>query len=398
MGWLRQFVESTRGESGAHERRRFTLGGRTCSAPDDHADPGSAPDYGPGPACSAPDDNAGPGSVPDDDAGRAGSAPDHGSGCHTGSDEPQRAPARRRRWGRGQLRRSQRRRRQPMSPMRTFTSTPGPIDPASVARRGPRPGGQRRSAWKLLATRMPATASPTMRVAIATAKLAGAALIVATGLIHLHLWAAGYRNIPTIGALFLAQAVLAGVFAIALVAIRSLGSALLSAAFLAATAGGLVVSATTGLFGFRDGLDAPWAGTSLVVEGIGFVVLTLVSVALAWSARPLYESAPVATVALSRPTSPQLLNPHLARLLVDTRHRQHLTEAGVTRRLRELRGRRRNLGATRTGIQLAGAESHRSEGDEFHRSTSSYRVELMDREPGQEVPTWERSQCNHRTD
>jgi hypothetical protein len=187
-----------------------------------------------------------------------------------------------------------------MSPMLTITSTPSPIDRASVARGRKRLGGQRRSVWKLLATRMPATASLTMRVAIATAILAGATLIIATGLIHLHLWAAGYRSIPTIGALFLAQAVLAGVFAIALVAIRSVGSAALGAAFLAVTAGGLFVSATTGLFGFRDGLDAPWAGISLVIEGIGFVLLTLVSVALAWSARPLSESAPVATVALSR--------------------------------------------------------------------------------------------------
>jgi hypothetical protein len=95
--------------------------------------------------------------------------------------------------------------------------------------------------------------------------------------------------------------------------------------------------------------------------------------------------------------SPELLNPYLARLLVDARHRQHLTEAGVTGRLRELRGRRCPSGAARTGIQLAGAESHRWDGDEFHPSPSSYWVELLDQEPGQEVPTWERSERNHRT-
>ena len=110
------------------------------------------------------------------------------------------------------------------------------------------------------------------------------------GAIHLHLWASGYRNIPTIGPLFLAQTIAAALVAVVLAATRRLVTAVLGALFLVATAGGLFVSATVGLFGFRDGLDAPWAGASLVIEGAGIAVLTVTSVALAWSARSRYSA------------------------------------------------------------------------------------------------------------
>jgi hypothetical protein len=139
--------------------------------------------------------------------------------------------------------------------------------------------------WMFLTRPIPATASLTVRMALTTAMLGGAALIGVSGLIHLHLWAAGYRNIPTIGPLFLAQAVVALAVAIVLVATRRLVSAVVGAVFLAATAGGLFLSATVGIFGFHDGLDAPWAGASLLVEGIGVGVLTFAILALAL-ARP----------------------------------------------------------------------------------------------------------------
>ena len=128
------------------------------------------------------------------------------------------------------------------------------------------------------------------RVVVTAAMVAGAVLVVATALIHLHLWAAGYRHIPTIGPLFLAQSIAGVVVAIGIAATRRLGSALAGAAFQLATAGGLLLSATVGIFGFHDGLDAPWAGTSLVVEGTGAAVLLATATVLAvvgrdqWSA------------------------------------------------------------------------------------------------------------------
>ncbi len=141
-----------------------------------------------------------------------------------------------------------------------------------------------------------------MRVVVTTAMVTGAALTAATGLIHLHLWASGYRNIPTIGPLFLGQGIVALLAAGALAATRWLVSAFLGAAFLAATAGGLFVSATVGLFGFHDGLDAPWAGVSLLVEGIGVAVLTVTGLFLAWSARPSRRLDPRSSSARSAST------------------------------------------------------------------------------------------------
>ena len=48
----------------------------------------------------------------------------------------------------------------------------------------------------------------------------GAGLIVVSSVIHLHLWAAGYKNIRTIGPLFLVQGVFGIVLAVAVAVIR----------------------------------------------------------------------------------------------------------------------------------------------------------------------------------
>jgi hypothetical protein len=42
---------------------------------------------------------------------------------------------------------------------------------------------------------------------------------------------------------------------------------------MAASAGGLLLSATVGFLGIHDGLGVPWAATSLTVELIGVVLL-----------------------------------------------------------------------------------------------------------------------------
>ena len=101
----------------------------------------------------------------------------------------------------------------------------------------------------------------------------GALFVAASAGIHLHLWLAGYRNIPTIGPLFVGQAVAGFLLAAALAWTRRAIVAILSALFLVATIGGLLTSVWFGLFGFRDGFDAPYAGLSLFVESSGAVVL-----------------------------------------------------------------------------------------------------------------------------
>jgi hypothetical protein len=108
----------------------------------------------------------------------------------------------------------------------------------------------------------------------------GAALVATTGAIHLHLWATGYRDIATIGPLFLFQGVAGAVLAVVLVASRRLLMVVAAAGFLVATIGGLLLSVYVGLFGFQDTLAAPFAGLSLAVESAGTVVLAAVAIAL----------------------------------------------------------------------------------------------------------------------
>jgi predicted lipoprotein with Yx(FWY)xxD motif len=82
--------------------------------------------------------------------------------------------------------------------------------------------------------------------------IAGAALLVASGAIHLDLYVTGYRTIPTIGPLFLLQVIAAFVLA---AAIPLTGSALVAAAgalFAVSTLGGYLLSLWVGLFGFTE--------------------------------------------------------------------------------------------------------------------------------------------------
>jgi hypothetical protein len=100
-------------------------------------------------------------------------------------------------------------------------------------------------------------------------------LILASAIIHLHLWLAGYRHISVahIGVLFLLQSIGGFVLAPLIVAARRLGTVLLGVGYMATTAAGLLISATVGFFGFQDALSVPWATPSLVVELAGLVVL-----------------------------------------------------------------------------------------------------------------------------
>ena len=105
--------------------------------------------------------------------------------------------------------------------------------------------------------------------------VAGAALMIASSLIHLHLWASGYKNIHTIGPLFLVQGIAGIVLAVAVALIRRVFMAVLGALFAAGTLAGLLVSAHFGIFGYRETMTAPWATTSLIVEAAAAGVLLI---------------------------------------------------------------------------------------------------------------------------
>jgi hypothetical protein len=111
------------------------------------------------------------------------------------------------------------------------------------------------------------------RRAFVLSLVVGAGLVATSAGIHRHLWAAGYRNLPTIGALFLLQAVAGFALAGTLLILRRFLVVLAAAAYMASTIAGFLISWQVGLFGFKDTFSAPLAKVSLVVETVGLVVL-----------------------------------------------------------------------------------------------------------------------------
>jgi hypothetical protein len=122
--------------------------------------------------------------------------------------------------------------------------------------------------------------SAARRTAITLGLVVGSALLASSGVIHLQLWAMGYRTIATIGPLFLLQGIAGVLLAVVLLLWRRLLVVVAGAGFMVATIGGLLVSVYFGLFGFMDTLGAPYAGLSVVLESVGAVVLGVVGTAL----------------------------------------------------------------------------------------------------------------------
>lgn len=104
---------------------------------------------------------------------------------------------------------------------------------------------------------------------------AGTVALAWSGVIHLRLWSDGYDSIAWIGPLFLAQGVVSLVIALALALFRRLVLMAAGAVTLAATAGGLLLSAYAGLFGYTESLAVPYATESLYVEFAGAAALVL---------------------------------------------------------------------------------------------------------------------------
>ena len=127
---------------------------------------------------------------------------------------------------------------------------PAPGDPG-------RPDGFPRRVLRLLGWGPAHVRSPAARWAVNILALAGAVLIIASAVIHLRLWAQGYRGISVIGPLFLAQGVVSIPFAVAIGVFRRLGLMVAGAGLMASTAVGVVLSAQVGLLGFKDSLAAP---------------------------------------------------------------------------------------------------------------------------------------------
>jgi predicted lipoprotein with Yx(FWY)xxD motif len=83
-------------------------------------------------------------------------------------------------------------------------------------------------------------------------RIAGGGLLIATAAAHLDLYLTGFRNIPTIGWLFLLQVITGFALGLAVLATGHRLAAAAGAGFALATLGGYLLSLWFGLFGFKE--------------------------------------------------------------------------------------------------------------------------------------------------
>jgi hypothetical protein len=131
-------------------------------------------------------------------------------------------------------------------------------------------------------------ASLLARVAITVLIAGGAACTVYSGYIHLYLWGRQqfpYRDIPTIGPLFLVQGIAAILIGLLVIITRRLGALLVGAGLLVVSVVALIIDVEVGMFGFKDSWAVPYAKTTLYEEIVGAVLLLVAAGVLAWSGR-----------------------------------------------------------------------------------------------------------------
>jgi hypothetical protein len=128
---------------------------------------------------------------------------------------------------------------------------------------------------------VPAARRPLADLASA-ATTTGAALVAATGAIHLYLWFDYFRRVHVVGALFLANAGAGAVLALALLALAGALVRAAGAGYCLGTVGAFLASARWGLFGYHERLWGGWQVAAASVELLGAAVLA----AAAFAARP----------------------------------------------------------------------------------------------------------------
>jgi hypothetical protein len=112
-----------------------------------------------------------------------------------------------------------------------------------------------------------------------------AALLVTSGLIHLHFWNIAYRHVPTLGPLFLVQVVATLLTAVALVATRRLIVVAVAFLLMGGTIVGFILVRTVGLFNFKLGFTSGLAATVLVVEAVAMVMTAITAWVITRGAR-----------------------------------------------------------------------------------------------------------------
>jgi hypothetical protein len=107
-------------------------------------------------------------------------------------------------------------------------------------------------------------------------RIVGAALTAWSAGIHLYLWSEGFRDIETIGTLFMLNAIGGFVLALALLATPGRFLAVVSGLgvlYALSVLGALSMSLTVGLFDHKETIDTDQVVTTLVVNSIAVVVL-----------------------------------------------------------------------------------------------------------------------------
>ena len=102
-----------------------------------------------------------------------------------------------------------------------------------------------------------------------------AGLLVASGLIHLHLWDIAYRHVKTLDQLFLAQTALCILAAIVLLAARRVIVVAGCALLMAGTIVGFLLARTVGIFGFKLPYITGEAYAVLVIEAVAVLLLII---------------------------------------------------------------------------------------------------------------------------
>jgi hypothetical protein len=102
-----------------------------------------------------------------------------------------------------------------------------------------------------------------------------AGLLIASGLIHLHLWDIAYRHVKTLDRLFLVQVAACVVLAVALLVTRRLIVVLASLLLMAGTIVGFLLARSVGIFGFKLTFSSGLANTVLVIEIAAVILLAI---------------------------------------------------------------------------------------------------------------------------
>lgn len=107
-----------------------------------------------------------------------------------------------------------------------------------------------------------------------------AALLIASGVIHFHLWDEAYHDVATLDVLFIVQGVACILAAIVLLITRHLLIVAGCALLMAGTIVGFLVAKTVGVFGFKLPYVTHEAWAVLAVEAVAIVMLVVTGLLL----------------------------------------------------------------------------------------------------------------------